>query len=85
MRSTENRYLSHDRRLAAQPHLRGFLWNGLIRILLRYSLDAEKILAISGSIAVILLFQGIIYFGVDANVVEELSPSLFFADHQFLR
>lgn len=34
----------------------------------------KKVLALSGGIAVILLFQGIIYFGVDSDIVEELYP-----------
>lgn len=34
----------------------------------------KKVLAMSGGIAVILLFQGIIYFGVDSDIVEKLYP-----------
>lgn len=34
----------------------------------------KKILAISAGIAAILLFQGIIYFGVDSDIVEKLYP-----------
>lgn len=34
----------------------------------------KKVLAMSGGTAVILLFQGIIYFGVDLDIVEELYP-----------
>lgn len=34
----------------------------------------KKVLAMSGGTAVILLFQGIIYFGVNLDIVEELYP-----------
>lgn len=34
----------------------------------------KKVFAMLGGIAVILLFQGIIYFGVDSDIVEELYP-----------
>lgn len=34
----------------------------------------KKVLAMLGGIVVILLFQGIIYFGVDSDIVEELYP-----------
>ncbi len=34
----------------------------------------KKIFAMSGGIAAILLFQGIIYFGVDPDIVEKLYP-----------
>lgn len=34
----------------------------------------KKVLAMSAGMAVILLFQGIIYFGVDSNIVERIYP-----------
>ncbi len=34
----------------------------------------KKVLVMSGGIAVILLFQGIVYFGINADIIEELYP-----------
>lgn len=34
----------------------------------------RKVLAMSGSIAAILLFQGLIYFGIDSDIVEKVYP-----------
>lgn len=34
----------------------------------------KKVLAMTGGIAAILLFQGIIYFGIDSNIIEGIYP-----------